>query len=66
MFSRKELSPDDFSKQEDTVSLSIAASNVDKATKLLSDNGIDVLSTDRTKVSLEDYYFDLIGGGEDA
>ena len=35
-------------------------------TKLLSDNGIDVLSTDRTKVSLEDYYFDLIGGGEDA
>ena len=62
----KELSPDDFSKQEDTVSLSIAASNVDKATKLLSDNGIDVLSTDRTKVSLEDYYFDLIGGGEDA
>ena len=62
----KELSPDDFSKQEDTVSLRIAASNVDKATKLLSDNGIDVLSTDRTKVSLEDYYFDLIGGGEDA
>ena len=62
----KELSPDDFSKQEDTVSLSIAASNVDKATKLLSDNEIDVLSTDRTKVSLEDYYFDLIGGGEDA
>ena len=62
----KELSPDDFNKQEDTVSLSIAASNVDKATKLLSDNGIDVLSTDRTKVSLEDYYFDLIGGGEDA
>ena len=62
----KELSPEDFTKREDTVSITISASNVDKATKLLSDNNVEILNTETTKVSLEDYYFDLIGGEQDA
>ena len=62
----KELSPEDFSEHQETISINISASDADKASKLLVDNGINILGTERTKVSLEDYYFDLIGGGEDA
>ncbi|MCR5544308.1 MAG: ATP-binding cassette domain-containing protein [Eubacterium sp.] len=62
----KELSQDDFKTQKDITSINISDSDVDKATKLLSENGIKVIGTEKAKVSLEDYYFNLIGGDQDA
>ena len=62
----KELSQEDFKTQKDITSINSSDSDVDKATKLLSENGIKVIGTEKAKVSLEDYYFNLIGGDQDA
>ena len=38
---------------------------VQKALELLKNGGIDVKGTEKASTSLEDFYFGLIGGGEE-
>ena len=58
----KELTRDDFRTQENVTSINVADQDVDKAIKLLTDNGINVKGTEQARSSLEDFYFSLIGG----
>ena len=62
----KELTQEDFRTQQNITSVNIEDKDVDAAIKLLEQNGIKVHGTEQATVSLEDYYFSLIGGGEDA
>lgn len=62
----RELVQDDFRIQKDITSINVSDKDVDKAVKLLEDNGITVHGTAQAESSLEDYYFNLIGGGADA
>jgi hypothetical protein len=39
---------------------------VEKAEEILKQNGIEIHGKTQAKSSLEDYYFELIGGGENA
>ena len=62
----KELVQEDFRVQKDITSINVSDNDVEKAVALLEQNGITVHGTAQAESSLEDYYFDLIGGGEDA
>ncbi len=62
----RELSPEDFRIQKNITALEIEDKDVEKAKELLGQNGIEVHGVSQAKSSLEDYYFDLIGGGENA
>jgi ABC-type multidrug transport system ATPase subunit len=63
---KKELSQEDFREQKDITSINVSDSDLEKAKQVLSDNGIEIKGVEQTKVSLEDYYFSLIGGEADA
>jgi ABC-type multidrug transport system ATPase subunit len=63
---KKELSQEDFREQKDITSINVSDSDLEKAKQVLSDNGIEIKGIEQTKVSLEDYYFSLIGGEADA
>ena len=62
----KELTLDDFRTQENVTSINVFDQDVEKALKLLKDNGIAVKGTEQARSSLEEYYFDLIGGADNA
>ena len=62
----KELVQDDFRVQKNITSINVEDQDVDKAVKLLEQSGIKVHGTTQAQSSLEDYYFDLIGGEENA
>ena len=60
----KEMSQDDMRTQRKITSINVEDSDVEKALQLLKDGGIDVKGTEHVTTSLEDFYFGLIGGGE--
>lgn len=58
----KELTEDDLSVSNNTIRISV--DDADKARTLLTDAGIRILDESSDKISLEDYYFSLVGGEE--
>ena len=62
----RELTGEDFRIQKNITALEIEDKDVEKAKEVLSQNGIEIHGVTQAKSSLEDYYFELIGGGEDA
>lgn len=62
----KELTQEDFRTRQGITALEIADSDIEAAEKLLEANGIKIHGKSQAKVSLEDYYFGLVGGGENA
>ncbi len=61
----KEISQEDLSAVRPEVELSVPINDLEKAKKLLEDNGIKIVREGKDKVTLEDYYFELIGGAKD-
>lgn len=59
----KVLSQDDLKISTDFVRLSV--DDVEKARKLLTENGVTIYNESNDKMSLEDYYFNLIGGSRE-
>ncbi len=62
----KELTLDDFRTQENVTSINVADQDVERAKKVLADAGIAVKGTEQARSSLEDFYFNLIGGADNA
>ena len=62
----RELTQEDFRTQQNVTSININDQDVEKAISLLEGAGIKVKGTSQATSSLEEYYFDLIGGGENA
>ena len=58
----KEITQEDLSAKRPEVELTVSSSDLEKARKILTENGIDILKEGKEKVTLEDYYFELIGG----
>ena len=58
----KEITQEDLSAKRPEVELTVSAGNLERAKSILTENGIDVLKEGKEKVTLEDYYFELIGG----
>ena len=58
----KEITQDDLSAKRPEVELTVSAGNLERAKSILKENGIDILKEGKEKVTLEDYYFELIGG----
>lgn len=61
----KEMSQDDMQNQSKITSINVDDKDVEKALELLKNGGIDVKGTEKASTSLEDFYFGLIGGGEE-
>ena len=61
----KEITQEDLSLKRPEIELSVAMDDLEKARQVLSQNGIEILKEGREKVTLEDYYFELIGGEAD-
>ena len=61
----KEMSEEDMRTQSNTTSIQVADQDVEKALQLLKNGGIEVKGTEQATTSLEDFYFGLIGGGEE-
>ncbi len=55
----KEISQEDLSAVRPEVELSVSINDLEKAKKLLEDNGIQIVKEGKDKVTLEDYYFEL-------
>ena len=62
----KEVTQEDFRLAGNITSINVSDADVEKAVGLLKANGIEVKSTEQAKSSLEDFYFGLVGGGENA
>ncbi len=62
----KEMTQEDFRVKGNVTSINVSDADVTKALELLKANGIAVKGTEQAKSSLEDFYFELIGGGENA
>ena len=62
----KELTQEEMRTQGRITNIQVSDADVEKALQLLQQGGIDVKGTDRATSSLEDFYFGLIGGGENA
>ena len=58
----KEITQEDLSAKRPEVELTVSAGNLERAKSILAENGIDILKEGKEKVTLEDYYFELIGG----
>lgn len=58
----KEISAEDLLTEEKTVRISV--DDFEKAKEVLNSAGINILNEVQETKSLEDYYFDLVGGGE--
>jgi ABC-2 type transport system ATP-binding protein len=52
----------DLQKQKQNVNLTVSSADADRAQKLLQENGIAVANVSDQATSLEDYYFNLVGG----
>jgi|UPI0005556267 ABC-type multidrug transport system ATPase subunit len=62
----RELTQEDFRTQQNVTSINVNDQDVEKAISLLEGAGIKVKGTSQATSSLEEYYFNLIGGGENA
>lgn len=62
----KELTTEDFRTQDNVTAIQVADPDVEKAMKVLADAGIKVKGTEQAKSSLEEFYFNLIGGEDNA
>lgn len=62
----KELTQEEMRTQGRITNIQVSDADVEKALQLLQQGGINVKGTDRATSSLEDFYFGLIGGGENA
>lgn len=60
----KEMSQEDMQTQSGMTSINVSDEDVEKALELLKNGGINVKGTEKAATSLEDFYFGLIGGGE--
>ena len=61
----KEITQEDLSLKRPEIEVSISMNDLEKVRQLLSQNGISILKEGKEKATLEDYYFQLIGGGTD-
>lgn len=61
----KEITQDDLKSKKPEVNIALSVNDIERAQKLLTDNGISILHEVEDKMTLEDFYFDLIGGGAD-
>lgn len=61
----KEISQEDLSAVRPEVELSISTENLERAKQVLMENNIPIVKEIKEKVTLEDYYFELIGGAKD-
>lgn len=58
----REITQEDLSLKRPEIELSISMNDLERARQILSENGIEILKEGKEKVTLEDYYFELIGG----
>ena len=61
----KEMDQEDMRSQNKITSINVADEDVEKALTLLKNGGIEVKGTEQATTSLENFYFELIGGGEE-
>ena len=61
----KEITQEDLSIKRPEIELSVSMNDLEKVRALLSQNGINILKEGKEKATLEDYYFELIGGAAD-
>ena len=59
----KEIIQDDLKSKKPEVNIALSSDDIERAQKLLAENGINILHEVADKMTLEDFYFDLIGGG---
>ena len=57
-----EITEEDLQKQKQNVNITVNEKDAAGAEKLLHDNGIEVAAVTDVATSLEDYYFNLVGG----
>ncbi len=62
----RELVSEDLQLHSNITSFDIADSDVEKAQAVLQQNGIRIINKKKASSSLEDFYFDLVGGEKDA
>ena len=62
----KEMNQEDMRVQGHITSINVADKDVEKALDLLKKGGVEVKGTEQAASSLEDFYFGLIGGGDNA
>ena len=62
----KELDQEDLRVRANVTSINVADEDVEKATNALKEAGIDIMGTEQAMNSLENYYFSLIGGEDNA
>ena len=62
----KEITQDDLRSKKSEVEIGIRAEDLDRARRILRDEGIEIVRESSEKMTLEDYYFGLVGAGNDA
>ena len=60
----KEMTQEEMRTGSKLTSINVADADVEKALQLLAAGGVEVKGTEKATTSLEDFYFGLIGGGE--
>ena len=63
---KREITRDEMNRQNKTVRIEVADSNSEKAKAVLEQNGIKIYNIARKDSSLEEFYFGLVGGEENA
>ncbi len=58
----REIGSEDLKIENNEINLTIPFSEVEKARNILQENGIHILDESRKGTSLEEYYFNLVGG----
>ena len=61
----KEITQDDLKSKKPEVNIALSVNDIERAQKVLADNNINILHEVEDRMTLEDYYFDLIGGAAD-
>ena len=62
----REITRDEMNRQNKTVSIEVSDGSADQAKAVLEQNGIEIYRMARKNSSLEDFYFGLVGGENDA
>ncbi|MBR2134454.1 MAG: ABC transporter ATP-binding protein [Eubacterium sp.] len=62
----REITRDEMNRQNKTVSIDVSDEYSDKAKAVLEQNGIEIYNIARKNSSLEEFYFTLVGGDNDA
>ena len=61
----REITQEDLFAVRPEIELAVRAEDLEKARQALNENGIPIVREGKDKVTLEDYYFELIGGEKD-